>query len=142
MAVTSELKRIAEGREAEIFEWEPGSVLRLFRDARSAASIAHECAAMEAVRAAVPIVPKVLGVTEVMGRPGIIMERIDGPDLLTLISQKPWTVWRSGGIAAGVHAQLHSVVAPLSIPTLRERAEQMRGGTDRVPALRTANNGR
>ena len=134
MVTTPELKLIAEGREAQIYEWEPGRVLRLFRDARHPAGIAHERAAMEAVRAVVPLVPEVFGVTEVMGRPGIIMERIDGPDLLTLISKKPWTVWRCGRITGEVHARVHSVVAPQSIPTLRERVERFRGGTDRVPA--------
>ena len=134
MVTTPELKLIAEGREAQIYEWEPGRVLRLFRDARHPAGIAHERAAMEAVRAVVPLVPEVFGVTEVMGRPGIIMERIDGPDLLTLISKKPWTVWRCGRITGEVHAQLHSVVAPRSIPPLRERVERFRGGSDRVPA--------
>jgi aminoglycoside phosphotransferase (APT) family kinase protein len=134
MVTTAQLKKIAEGREAEIYEWEPGTVLRLFRDARAAASIAYERAAMEAVRAVVPLVPAVLGVTEVMGRPGIIMQRIDGPDLLTIISKKPWTVWRAGRITGEVHARLHSVLAPSSIPPLRERAERFRGGTERVPA--------
>ena len=134
MVTNTGLKKIAEGREAEIYEWETGSVLRLFRDARAAASIAHERAAMDAVRAVVPLVPAVLGVTEVMGRPGIIMERVDGPDLLTIISKKPWTVWRAGRIAGEVHARLHSIVAPPSIPSLRQRAEQYRGGTERVPA--------
>ena len=134
MATTAELKKIAEGREAEIYEWEAGSVLRLFRDARAAAPIAHERAAMAAVRAVVPLVPAVLGITEVMGRPGIIMERIDGPDLLTIISKKPWTVWRAGRICGEVHARLHRVVAPNSIRTLRQRVEQVRGGTERVPA--------
>ncbi len=134
MVTTSELKKIAEGREAEIYEWDAGSVLRLFRDARAAASIAHERSAMEAVRAVVPLVPAVRGVTEVMGRPGIIMERVDGDDLLTIISKKPWTVWRAGRISGEVQAQLHSVVAPASIPSLRRRAEALRGGTERVPA--------
>jgi hypothetical protein len=109
-------------------------VLRLFRGQRDAASIEYERAAMEAVRAVVPLVPAVFGLAEVMGRPGFIMERIDGPDLLTIVSKKPWTVWRAGRITGEVHAQLHGVVAPQSIPTLRERAEQFRGGTDRVPA--------
>ena len=134
MVTTPELKLIAEGREAEIYEWEPGKVLRLFRGQRDSASIAYECAAMDAVRAVVPLVPAVFGVAEVMGRPGIIMERVDGPDLLTMISKKPWTVWRCGRITGEVHAQLHGVVAPQSIPTLRERVERFRGGTDRVPA--------
>lgn len=123
MATTFELKKIAEGAEAEIYEWEPGTVLRLFRDARGAESIAYERAAMDAVRAIVPLVPAVLGVTDVMGRPGIIMERIDGPDLLGMIASRPWTVWRAGRITGEVHARLHAVVAPTSIPSLRERAD-------------------
>lgn len=131
MTTTSGLKKIAEGREAEIYEWEPGTVLRLFRDARGAASIEYERAAMEAVRAFVPLVPAVLGVTEVMGRPGIIMERVDGPDLLSIVAKKPWTVWRAGRIAGEVHARLHSVVAPASIPSLRERAD----GVSRSPLV-------
>jgi aminoglycoside phosphotransferase (APT) family kinase protein len=123
-AAAPELKKIAEGREAELFAWEAGTVLRLFRDARGAESIENERVAMEAVRAIVPLVPAVLGVTEVMGRPGIIMERVDGPDLLSVIAKKPWTVWRAGRIAGEVHAQLHGVVAPPSIPSLRERGQR------------------
>ena len=123
MTSTNELKRLAEGREAEIFEWEPGTVLRLFRDERDAASIAYECAAMEAVRAVVPLVPKVLGVTEVMGRPGIIMERIDGPDLLThhleeavdRVEQRSHR--RRGARAAARRSSRHR-----SVPSLLDRA--------------------
>ncbi len=133
MRTTSDLNMIAEGREAEIYEWEPGTVLRLFRDARRAESIARERAAMDAVRAVVPLVPAVLDVVEVSGRPGIIMERVDGPDLLTIIAQKPWTVWRAGRIAGETHARLHSVAAPATIPALRERAESYRGGSELVP---------
>ena len=131
MATTSELKKIAEGREAEIYEWEPGSVLRLFRNARGAEWIERERAAMEAVRVIVPLVPAVLGVTEVSGRPGIIMERIDGPDLLGMIASRPWTVWSAGRITGEVHARLHGVVAPASIPSLRERAD----GVSRSPLV-------
>jgi aminoglycoside phosphotransferase (APT) family kinase protein len=133
MVTTAELKKIAEGREAEIYAWEPGSVLRLFREPQRAASMQHERAAMDAVRAVVPLVPEVLGFTEVAGRPGMIMERVDGPDLLTIISKKPWTVWSAGRTMGEVHAKLHSVVAPASLPTLRQRADAYRGGTDRVP---------
>jgi len=133
MQTTSDLKKIAEGREAEIYEWEPGTVLRLFRDAGRAEAIARERAAMDAVRAVVPLVPAVLDVVEVSGRPGIIMERVDGPDLLTIISQKPWKVWHAGRIAGEVHARLHSVAAPATIPALRERAESYRDGSELVP---------
>lgn len=133
MVATTELKKIAEGREAEIFEWEPGSVLRLFRNARGAESIEYERAAMEAVRAFVPLVPAVLGVTEVMGRSGIIMERVDGPDLLSIVAKKPWMVWRAGQIAGEVHTQLQRVQAPPTIPSLRELGQRLLPESPLVP---------
>jgi Ser/Thr protein kinase RdoA (MazF antagonist) len=55
-----------------------------------------------------------------MGRPGLIMERIDGPDLLTLIGRRPWTVFRIARICGEVHARLHEVQAPRVIPSLKE----------------------
>ena len=82
-------------------------------------------AAMRAVRDVLPIVPAVSGITEVDGRPGVIMERVDGPDLLTLISKKPWIIWSAGGTTGHVQAQLHGVVAPESIPTLKARVRRI-----------------
>jgi len=120
MATTQDLTRIAEGREAEIFAWEDGTVLRLFRDARSGASLDHERRAMIAARAAVPSVPAILGETEIDGRPGLIMERVDGPDLLTLLADKPWQVWRIGLICGDQHARLHGAVAPPELMSARD----------------------
>jgi aminoglycoside phosphotransferase (APT) family kinase protein len=120
MTTTHDLTRIAEGREAEIYAWEDGVVLRLFRDARSGASVANERRAMAAARAAVPSVPAILGETEVDGRPGLIMERVDGPDLLTLLGSKPWQVWRIGTICGDQHARLHAAAAPPELASARD----------------------
>ena len=117
-----DLKKIAEGAEAEIFEWEGGNVLRLFRTGRPDAAVAYEEAAMRAARAALPLVPSIVGRVDVEGRPGLVMERVDGPDLITLFSQKPWILWRAGTITGDVHAQLHDVAAPASLPSIGERA--------------------
>jgi len=123
-----ELTRIAEGREAEIFAWEDGAVLRLFRDARSAAALDREAGAMRAVAAVLPSVPRVLGRVDVDGRPGLIMERIDGPDLLTLLSRRPWSVWHIGAMCGDLHARLHDVIAPPALPSLDERAAAILAG--------------
>jgi len=120
----ADLKKIAEGAEAEIFAWDNGNVLRLFRSGRDDASLAHEEAAMRAARAALPLVPSVVGRVDVDGRPGLVMERVDGPDLITLLSKKPWITWRAGAISGDVHAQLHDVVAPASLPSLVEQARE------------------
>jgi aminoglycoside phosphotransferase (APT) family kinase protein len=132
MANDEQLTRIAEGREAEIFAYGDGRVLRLFRPGEGR-SVEHEIAAMRAVREVVPMVPEVFGTADVNGRAGIIMERIDGPDLLTRIASKPWTVWGAGSMLGSVHARLHDVVAPPGIASLVDRARMLGDLTTLVP---------
>ncbi len=79
---------------------------------------------MEAARASGVRVPAVHEVTTVLGRPGLVMERIEGPDLLTLVGQRPWTIFRVGRISGEVHAQMHAVDAPSGIPPLRPRLKE------------------
>jgi len=121
------LERIAEGREAEIFAWEEGRVLRLFRGPRPQWALESEMAAMRAARAVAPYVPDVFEIVEVEGRPGIVMERVEGTDLITLLGRKPWMVWRAGTVLGKVQARLHGVEAPPELPPLRERIERACG---------------
>lgn len=116
VVTSSKLKKLAEGREAEIFAYEDGRVLRLFREPRDLASLEREADAMRAARSVVPNVPEVFATTTVDGRPGLIMQRIDGPDLLTIIGRKPWTFWRAGRITGDLQARLNGVTAPASMP--------------------------
>ena len=91
----SELRKIAEGREAEIFEWEDGTVLRLMRQGRGQESVDMQARALIAAHNAGIVVPVPGETTIVEGRHGLVMERIDGPDLLTLLGRKPWHIWSS-----------------------------------------------
>jgi streptomycin 6-kinase len=126
------LRKLAEGAEAEIFEWEDGAVLRLFRGARPDEWLEHEAAAMRAGHAALPLVPSILGRVDIEGRSGIVMERIDGDDLITIMSKRPWWMWRAGTISGNVHAQLHEVVAPPEVQALADIV-RMRAADPRVP---------
>ena len=114
-----ELQKIAEGREAEMFAWEEGTILRLLRNPNAQLQNQWQAAAMEAARSRGVRVPAVHGLTTVLERPGLIMERIDGPDLLTLIGRRPWKVFWAGRVTGETHAQLHAVNAPSAIPPLR-----------------------
>jgi aminoglycoside phosphotransferase (APT) family kinase protein len=120
----AEMRKVAEGREAEMFEWEEGRLLRLMRDPGTQTRNEWQAAAMEAARSQGVRVPAVYGLTTVMGRPGIVMERIQGTDLLTLIGRRPWTVFRAGRISGEVHARLHGVQAPAATPPLRAMLRQ------------------
>ena len=120
-----ELQRIAEGREAEIFAWEPGVVLKLFRDDPWAAKRRDtEMAAMSAVSGAAGPMPAALGTVEVDRRPGLLVERVEGIDMLTRIGKQPWSVVSAGGAMANVHAAVHRAQASSSLETLHNRLER------------------
>ena len=133
MKDATELRKVAEGREAEMFAWEDGSILRLMREVGTEQRNQWQAAAMEAARSRGVRVPAVLGSTTVMGRPGLIMERIDGPDMLTLVGRQPWSVFRVARVAGQVHAQLHEVQAPSAIPPLKEVLRRRIEDTGQLP---------
>ncbi len=128
-----ELGKIAEGREAEMFAWEEGKILRLLRNPAAKEQNEWQAAAIEAARSSGVRVPAVYGMTTVDGRPGLIMERLEGPDLLTLIGQRPWTIFRVGRISGEVHARMHAVDAPRSIPPLRASLKRRIESLNQLP---------
>src|SRR5207342_2491004 len=86
------LKRLAEGREAEIFDWEPGAILKLYRRDSGMRSREVEWLAMTAIANSGGPAPAAIGLLEIEGRVGLLMERIDGADLLTELGRAPWKV--------------------------------------------------
>ena len=114
------LQKIAEGREAEIFAWESGKVLRLLRDSQDAGRLDAETQTMRAARDAGLPVPAPYGVIDVDGRAGLIMDRVDGPDILTEMGRKPWIVLRGARVTGELHARLHAVPGPPGTRSLRD----------------------
>ncbi len=122
MAQTTELKKIAEGREAEMFAWGEGKILRLLRGSGESerARLERDMLVLRGAREHGVRVPEVFEAAEVMGRPGLVMERIEGTDLLTAIGRQPWKVWWVAGIGGRAHARMHEVVAPAEVRTTKE----------------------
>jgi Ser/Thr protein kinase RdoA (MazF antagonist) len=130
---TSDLELLGAGREAEIFAWEDGRVLRLARDPSADAMIEREVSALAAAQQAGAHVPRVYERVTVDGRPGVVLDRIDGLDLLGSLAGRPWTV-RAVGKTLGVeHAGLHRVAAPAGLPDLHDELRH-RLGSPLVPA--------
>ena len=72
---------------------------------------------------------------EVMGRPGLVMERIEGADLLTVIARQPWKVWWVAGISGRAHARMHEVVAPQEVEPTSERIIRALTHSPHVPKV-------
>jgi aminoglycoside phosphotransferase (APT) family kinase protein len=130
----SGLTMIAEGREAEIFAWDDGAVVKLYRHAGSGGAAASESAAMAAAKAAGGPVPASRGVIQLEGRSGLVMDRIEGADLLTIIGRKPWIVAAAGSTCGRAHAALHEVPAPSGLEPLASRLGRHIQSSPLVPA--------
>ena len=128
-----ELQEIAEGREAEMFAWEEGTILRLLRDPEAGRLNERQAAAMESARSLGVRVPAVYGSKTVMGRPGLIMERIEGTDLLALVARRPWKVFWGARILGEVQARLHATSASGGLPGLKAVLKQRIESYDRLP---------
>jgi aminoglycoside phosphotransferase (APT) family kinase protein len=115
------LKRIGEGREAEVFALDDRRVLRLARSAALAEALDHEHAALRAADAAGVPVPRVFDRVEVEGRPGLVVERLGTGNLLLEIGARPWRVFPISRELGELHARIHAVAAPQTLPSVHER---------------------
>jgi Ser/Thr protein kinase RdoA (MazF antagonist) len=60
---------------------------------------------------------------DVDGRSGVILERIDGTDLLTELGCAPWTVLRAARMCGSVHAKMHSCRVGYRLPAMKPQIE-------------------
>ncbi len=116
----TQLNKIAEGREAEIFEYGEGRVLRLYRGERPLEHAQAQAAILQFAADAGVRVPAVHGVKSVGDRHGIILERIDGDDLFAITARKPWRLISLSSLTARLHTNMHHQTAPLALPPVRE----------------------
>jgi aminoglycoside phosphotransferase (APT) family kinase protein len=102
---------LAAGRDADIFEYGPGLVLRRSRDGRS---VAHEARIMAYLHEQGYPVPAVEEVSD--DGTDLVMERIEGLSMVDAIGKAPWSVRRQAKTLAGLHMQLHGIAAPDFLP--------------------------
>lgn len=100
--------KLAEGRDSEIFEHGPGKVLRLARDGRS---LVGEAEVMRYVRSHGYPCPDVYDA----GAGYLVMDRLDGPTMVTAAGRPPFPLRRSGRVLADLHERLHAIPAPPGI---------------------------
>jgi len=109
-------ERVGSGAMSEVFAWDEGRVVKLFRPAYDyAVEREHDCA--DAVHQAGVASPAVHGIVEVDGRRGIVYDRVEGPTLLDQLLRSERSPAEVGRVLAAVHLTLHAVAVP-NLPDL------------------------
>lgn len=113
---------IALGRTAEIYAWEEGYILKLFREWFPADGVDLEARITRIVRSSGLSVPAVGDVVKVSGRLGLVYERVEGASMLATFQTKPWALIRSARLLAELQANMHACIV-LELPSQRQRLE-------------------
>ncbi|WP_193726883.1 phosphotransferase family protein [Paenibacillus guangzhouensis] len=98
---------IASGRTAEIFEYEDGYVLKLFKSSIPEGIIDQEFRISQSVHHAGVPVPKAIKMVHIQDRKGIVYERIAGETMLNRIKKRPWSMIRESKRMAKLHTAIH-----------------------------------
>jgi thiamine kinase len=117
-----DLQRIDEGRTAEIFVWDEGRVLKLYRAEFPREWADWEAKTTRAVSAAGVPAPHIFEVLDVEGRRGIIMERVSGPSMFAALLANLFSAVKHARLLAQLHAQMHEC----AVPDLRSQHESLR----------------
>lgn len=123
---------IGQGRTAEVFACGSDRVLKLYQSWMPASPIEREFAFMKTAAAAGLPVPAANELLEQDGRLGIVMERLDGPSMLKVLSSQPWKAASLTRQLADLHAQMHTCLIPQEPYTQRQ---QIQDGIERTQAL-------
>ncbi|MBT5773085.1 MAG: phosphotransferase, partial [Dehalococcoidia bacterium] len=147
MSELGDARLLDSGLQAEIFEWGEGRVLRLVMDGGGEISgaaggdepmLAREAEVMRAARAAGVPVPGVHELLTVDGRPGLVMDRVDGGPMLSAMLGRPWRLLPLVRRFGEIHAQLNAVAAPEGLVTVHEwsrsQLEKLGGADARLRA--------
>jgi uncharacterized protein (TIGR02172 family) len=122
---------IAEGRTAEIYEWNDGYILKLYRDWCPVHWVEHEAKVAHAITAAGIPSPAAGEIVEVNQRRGLIYERVTGISMLQDLNIHPWKILKH----AHSLAELHVKINELSISGLQSYKEGLMHSIHRAPHL-------
>lgn len=109
--------KLGAGREAEVHAYGDDAVVKLYRPGfggHRAEAVA--LANLDGHRVA----PKLIDTVDHDSRTGLVIERLDGTDMLTRLGAQPWRMLSLARALAGTHLAVHQVQAPTDLPALRK----------------------
>lgn len=117
-------KLVGEGKVAEVFEYGPGRVLKLYRLGQPESDARREFAILDAVEAAGIAAPRALELEQFDGRWGVVMSRVEGrpfaePMLADPAGAGPYFA-ALVQLQLGIHAASGSALAPLKVRLARK----------------------
>jgi tRNA A-37 threonylcarbamoyl transferase component Bud32 len=117
----------------ELFDLGEGRALRLYRSTLADGAAQYQADLLRLLASLGIRVPLVYEVVSALGRPGIVMERLDGPDLLTDVARRPWRVLHIGATCGRLHARVNDAPAPVILPQLHDSLRQRITQSEMVP---------
>jgi len=128
---------IGKGRYADVFEWNEGQIVKLFRADLPKHLAKREFVATRILHDAGLPVPEAYGVVTVDDRTGVVLERIEGPTMQDRLSVKGHpridVVTGTAQTLARLHASIHEHSEP-RLPSQRERLEEGIAGAEALDA--------
>jgi thiamine kinase len=100
-----------------VYAWGADAVVKLYRPGYRG----HQAEAVAlAVLEGHDVAPSLLDAVDHAGRPGLVLERIVGADMLDLLQRRPWRVPALARALAEAHLVVHGVRAPADLPDVRQ----------------------
>lgn len=121
---------------AEIYPWDGGRVIKLFRNDWPEAA-QHELRIARMAYEQGAVTPQAFEIVRENGRPGIVYERVPGISLLRTLGRRPWLVFRLARQFAGLHHTVHRCRAP-DLPPARPALAQAIQNRDELSAATKA----
>jgi hypothetical protein len=110
---------LAEGREAEVFLLDERTIFRAEK-APQPSSVERALSALRAAQEHGAPVPAYCRSMSIAGREGIAMELLEPENLLHRLGRTPWAIPAVGRIMGSVHAALHGVIGPTTLPSAKD----------------------
>lgn len=111
---------LGRGYVAEVFAYGEDRAIKLFIEEDSREDAELEARVTSEAREHGIAVPRVWDVVEAHGRPGIVMERVEGESMLRWGTTFPWRIYTGAKLMARMHVDLHSRTGA-DLPALREK---------------------
>jgi len=99
---------IAEGRTAEIYAWDDGHVLKLYRDWCPPDWVEYEARIARLIYEAGIPSPEAGDIVEVEDRCGLIYQRLEGITMVQDLKGRPWMLFKHAHSLAELQCQIHA----------------------------------